>query len=642
MISMAENATRPRAELLQLLQALTNQAAADDSLPLRDLADQLASLAEQMRIASNNTGLATDGGGCGAAAGAATAARPLVVDGSAEATTGQPAKKQRRAPREFDFSRYRTRFVALELMYVGWSYQGFARQDNTENTIEASSVKRGWGGVVALNLRSVARVDEPEAPLELEYDYPRLVNKALPPDVRVLGWTAVPENFNSRYVYHPDPPESCRYSLDIDAMRAAAARFVGEHDFRNFCKPDVATVRSFRRRILSFTLDPVPTSSSDGAHRVFAITVRGTAFLWHQVRCMAAVLLMVGRGQERPEVVSELLDVEAHPRKPQYSMAPEEPLLLYACGFSDLRFRRSGAAVGCVLGDVGALLHRHLIGAALTAACHDRLTLDTRRQTEPSIEDRMARPHKTALTTASILFLVAFRLVTMSEEAKVEAKEEVQEQGPVEPLGEAAPETAEMKTEDAVPISDDAHAVEDAEDGEHEGVDEGEEDDEAGVDEEAEPGGDDAAATTEEQTNGAGKRRKGHVGPLTLGYRSFETGKACADYLKALLSTSPLDTDMNEYEYRVLLDLIQKGHPSAASKIGCGLRAFQVRHYNADGEARAFFAIRKDGTREDFSYVKCLGQLYPGEITLQPAKRFREFPELLNDIAVGSRTCHRW
>ena len=30
--------------------------------------------------------------------------------------------------------------------------------------------------------------------------------------------------------------------------------------------------------------------------------VEGTAFLWHQVRCMAAVLFMVGSGLESPTV----------------------------------------------------------------------------------------------------------------------------------------------------------------------------------------------------------------------------------------------------------------------------------------------------------------------------------------------------
>ena len=52
--------------------------------------------------------------------------------------------------------------------------------------------------VVALVLRSNARVGEPEAPLELEFDYPLLLNKALPPDIRVLGWAPAPEDFNAR------------------------------------------------------------------------------------------------------------------------------------------------------------------------------------------------------------------------------------------------------------------------------------------------------------------------------------------------------------------------------------------------------------------------------------------------------------
>ena len=38
---------------------------------------------------------------------------------------------------------------------------------------------------------------------------------------------------------------------------------------------------------------------------------------------MAAVLLMVGRGQEDPSIVRKLLDLEASPCKPQYAMAAE-------------------------------------------------------------------------------------------------------------------------------------------------------------------------------------------------------------------------------------------------------------------------------------------------------------------------------
>jgi tRNA pseudouridine38/39 synthase len=46
------------------------------------------------------------------------------------------------AAREFDFSKYRQRHIALEVMYVGWGFHGFARQENTENTIEVGRLLR--------------------------------------------------------------------------------------------------------------------------------------------------------------------------------------------------------------------------------------------------------------------------------------------------------------------------------------------------------------------------------------------------------------------------------------------------------------------------------------------------------------------
>ena len=39
-------------------------------------------------------------------------------------------------------------------------------------------------------------------------------------------------------------------------MRVAAAKFKGEHDFRNFCKMDADNVHNYRREILSFDIIP--------------------------------------------------------------------------------------------------------------------------------------------------------------------------------------------------------------------------------------------------------------------------------------------------------------------------------------------------------------------------------------------------
>jgi hypothetical protein len=39
------------------------------------------------------------------------------------------------------------------------------------------------------------------------------------------------------------------------------------------------------------------------------------------------------------QLVDELLDVNENPRKPQYEMAPEWPLVLYDCGFEGITFQ---------------------------------------------------------------------------------------------------------------------------------------------------------------------------------------------------------------------------------------------------------------------------------------------------------------
>ena len=65
-------------------------------------------------------------------------------------------------------------------------------------------------------------------------------------------------------------------------MQQAAALFVGEHDFRNFCKMDLEHVKSFRRTMLAFEVNEVQAAGADG-RALYALHVKGSAFLWHQV-----------------------------------------------------------------------------------------------------------------------------------------------------------------------------------------------------------------------------------------------------------------------------------------------------------------------------------------------------------------------
>ncbi|XP_048184666.1 tRNA pseudouridine(38/39) synthase isoform X2 [Corvus hawaiiensis] len=266
-----------------------------------------------------------------------------------------PGKARKRQQRPFDFSTHSRRHVALRIAYLGWGYQGFASQENTPNTIEeklfealkktrlvddrqTSNYHRcgrtdkgvsAFGQVISLDLRSSLPEGQQlnghtgEGQQE-ELRYTHILNRVLPPDIRVLAWAPVEPEFSARF--------SClsrtyRYffpcaQLDVALMDTAAQRYVGTHDFRNLCKMDVANgVLNFQRTILNARVTWVDRGGEAGPwdpFRLCQFEVTGQAFLYHQVRCMMAVLFLIGQGMESPEVIDELLNVEKNPRKPQY------------------------------------------------------------------------------------------------------------------------------------------------------------------------------------------------------------------------------------------------------------------------------------------------------------------------------------
>lgn len=63
------------------------------------------------------------------------------------------------------------------------------------------------------------------------------------------------------------------------------------------------------------------------------IIVEGSSFLWHQIRCIVAILILIGQKREAPSIIDDLLDIEKYPAKPQYTMSSELPLCLFECEF---------------------------------------------------------------------------------------------------------------------------------------------------------------------------------------------------------------------------------------------------------------------------------------------------------------------
>ena len=109
------------------------------------------------------------------------------------------------------------------------------------------------------------------------------------------------------FVYNGDilPPHLVPYwafqhrPLDVKAMQAAAAYFVGRHDFVSFAANPRRDITSTVRNIFSFTV------KRTGPRIVFS--VKGDGFLYKQVRSMVGFLIRVGLREERPEAVAEML-----------------------------------------------------------------------------------------------------------------------------------------------------------------------------------------------------------------------------------------------------------------------------------------------------------------------------------------------
>jgi tRNA pseudouridine38/39 synthase len=128
-------------------------------------------------------------------------------------------------------------------------------------------------------------------------------------------------------------------------MQSAANRLVGEHDFRNLCKLDPGKqITNFHRCVMRAQINPVSPESE----RVYVFDLVGSAFLYHQVRHIMAVLFLVGTGVEQPSIISALMNVspaesDSLPesqlplvdRKPEYQMADALPLMLWDCAYAD-------------------------------------------------------------------------------------------------------------------------------------------------------------------------------------------------------------------------------------------------------------------------------------------------------------------
>lgn len=275
--------------------------------------------------------------------------------------------KKKKIVKEFDFSKYNKRFIALKFAYLGWNYNGlnFQYEPTPLPTVEelilqalekAKLIKKAdpascnfsrcgrtdkgvsaMNQVISLDVRS--RLTKEEQLLKendlKEIPYISVLNSMLPPDIRV---TAVclrpPEKFDARFScsYRHYRYIFRKYDLDLDLMAEAAKKYEGGHDFRNFCKIDGSKqITNYSRIVLSSKILHLKDD-------FYVFDLKGTAFLWHQVRCMVAILFLVGQKLESPTIVDDLLNIEKFASKPAYEMANDVPLVLYDCVYPQMEW----------------------------------------------------------------------------------------------------------------------------------------------------------------------------------------------------------------------------------------------------------------------------------------------------------------
>ncbi len=251
------------------------------------------------------------------------------------------------------------RTVRLDLAYRGTGFRGFAANDGVRTVAGelGAALERILGEAPALTVagRTDAGVHAsgqvvsfrvgPDGLRRIRGD--RLassLNRMLQPEIVVTEASLADDSFDARhsatarsYEYwvrnatHPDPRCAdlewhVAAPLDIGWMNAAAAHFVGEHDFTSFCRrpkdrPDASLVRTVS----------AARWSGDGAELLFEI--EANAFCHQMVRAIVGQCVAVGRGDRTDDDVPAVL--AARSRDAAAAIAPPHGLTLVSVRYPD-------------------------------------------------------------------------------------------------------------------------------------------------------------------------------------------------------------------------------------------------------------------------------------------------------------------
>jgi len=249
------------------------------------------------------------------------------------------------------------RNIRLLLAFDGTVYSGWQRQKNaptvqgeieecllrmTEAKITLHGAGRTDAGVHALgmvaNFRTDTRIPCPA--------FVRGLNCMLPPDIRILEATVMPDQFHSRFsaigkTYRytictapVQPPTERLYAthvprqLDAVLIKTALNQIIGSHDFSSFegtGSRDLETDGFAGRGAMRILYQAEFTSEAMRPDTWF-FRFTGNGFLRHMVRNLVGTLLLVGSGRITPDEFTAIL--QSRDRAQAGATAPAHGLLL--------------------------------------------------------------------------------------------------------------------------------------------------------------------------------------------------------------------------------------------------------------------------------------------------------------------------
>lgn len=239
------------------------------------------------------------------------------------------------------------RNIRLKVAYEGTRYQGWQKQEAYDNTIQGKLEKlisrmcdeeitvQGSGRTDA-GVHALGQIVNFHTSCEMSLqEMQQYMNQYLPEDIAITEISEVAERFHSRLnatgkkycyrIWNSSIPNvfwrrythTVEEALNMEAMKQAAAHFLGEHDFKAFTSTKKGKKSTVRR------IDSIEIVKVDD---LITFTFQGNGFLYHMIRILVGTLLEVGRGERKADTMPDILDSKT--RENAGALVPGKGLML--------------------------------------------------------------------------------------------------------------------------------------------------------------------------------------------------------------------------------------------------------------------------------------------------------------------------